>query len=262
MDKIYIISDACSNHNQDFERAKELVRASKEVGCDAVKFQLFTADKLWDKEKQPEHHAAAIKSELPKEWIPDLHKLAHSIGLEFAVTVFDLETVDWLIPFVDFYKVASYEMMWFDLLREIDKTGKPFYVSTGMSSRREVFELVNEGFQNLSGIFHCVSNYPAIESDHWMLNQFQTSYPHLPVGWSDHTRSITSVKMATSDADMLEFHIDLDDELGSETIHGHCWHKRVATKMVKAVKQQRIESTREDWDQRYLRTNPETGLRG
>jgi len=262
MDDIYIIADACSNHNQDFDRACELVRAAKDVGCDAVKFQLFTADNLWNKDTQPSYYAAAVKNELPKEWIPDLFKLAHDVGIEFGCTAFDLETVDFLYPFVDFYKVASYEMLYTDLLNKIDSMKKPFYVSTGMSSRREVHELVYGGYRNLCGIFHCVSKYPPKTIDTINVERIQATYPHLPVGYSDHTGDISHIAYKCVNADMLEFHLDLGDLKGNESSAGHCWSKEEATRMVEVLKRERIKYTREDWGERHLRTNPDTGLRG
>mgnify|MGYP002642353386 CR=1 FL=1 len=47
MTKPYFISEVSSNHSQDINRAKEFIQVSKEVGCNAVKFQLFKIDKLF-----------------------------------------------------------------------------------------------------------------------------------------------------------------------------------------------------------------------
>jgi len=44
--KPYFISEVSSNHSQDINRAKEFIKVSKEIGCDAVKFQLFKIEKL------------------------------------------------------------------------------------------------------------------------------------------------------------------------------------------------------------------------
>ncbi len=40
----YIIAEISSNHNQDYNTARDLVYAAKEAGADAVKLQTFTPE--------------------------------------------------------------------------------------------------------------------------------------------------------------------------------------------------------------------------
>ncbi len=42
------------------------------------------------------------------------------------------------MPYVDFYKIASYELLWDDLLSACAKTGKPIVISTGMATLEEI----------------------------------------------------------------------------------------------------------------------------
>ena len=43
----YIIAEVGSNHNRSLDTAKRLIDVAKESGCDAVKFQSYTADGLY-----------------------------------------------------------------------------------------------------------------------------------------------------------------------------------------------------------------------
>ena len=42
----FIVAELSGNHNQDYNRALELVHAAKEAGADAIKLQTYTADTI------------------------------------------------------------------------------------------------------------------------------------------------------------------------------------------------------------------------
>jgi N-acetylneuraminate synthase len=133
-----------------------------------------------------------------------------------------------LAPFVDFYKVASYELLVTDLLEACARTGKPVVLSTGMATLDEIVAasrcLREAGARDLI-LLHCVSAYPtpAKEAN---LSAIETirSATGLPVGWSDHTRRPAVIERAVHrwGARAVEFHLDLDGQ-GAEYAAGHCW---------------------------------------
>ncbi|MFR0801880.1 MAG: N-acetylneuraminate synthase family protein [Suilimivivens sp.] len=43
---VFIVAELSANHNQDYNRALEIVHAAKEAGADAVKLQTYTADTI------------------------------------------------------------------------------------------------------------------------------------------------------------------------------------------------------------------------
>ena len=47
-------------------------------------------------------------------------------------TPFDLESLDKIANFVDHIKIASYELLWDELLIKAAQTKKPIIISTGM----------------------------------------------------------------------------------------------------------------------------------
>ncbi len=162
---IKYISEISSNHNSNLTRSKKLINISAASGFDTVKFQLFKVDKLFHKSvlKKSKKHRDRIKWELPEKYLPIIYKYAKKKGLNFGCTPFYLEAVDILKPFVDFYKIASYEILRLDLFDKCIKTRKHIIFSTGMANKHEITNVLKlfkkKKFNNFS-IMACSSIYP------------------------------------------------------------------------------------------------------
>jgi sialic acid synthase SpsE len=269
------VAEVSSNHNQDIERCYRFIDTAKEVGCDAVKFQLFKLNKLF-------HHSAIerfsqiaerVKWELPIEYLPRLAQRCQSVGVEFSCTPFYLEAVDELYPYVAFYKLASYELLWDAMLMRTAKMGKPVVLSTGMATGAEVDRAVSvlrqAGCTNLT-LLHCVSGYPAPMSEcnlnvmDTMTNRYSVS-----VGWSDHSVNSNVIYQAAlrHHASMIEFHLDLDGK-GDEFHIGHCWLPQQIAPIIKGVGCSELIDgcgdklpTSAERDDCNWRTDPSDGLR-
>lgn len=230
------IAEVSSNHGADLARSLEFIDCAADIGCDGVKFQLFKIDKLFAPEilATSPAHARRRAWELPLAFIPKLAARAKDRAIEFSCTPFYLGAVDVLEPYVDFLKIASYELGWSDLLRKCAATQKPIVLSTGMADlgevRRAVTTLERAGCRDLV-ILHCVSGYPTRPIDANLaalapLRELANEYESmsLRVGWSDHTVEPGVIQRAIHrhGAEMIEFHIDLDG-CGEEYAVGHCW---------------------------------------
>lgn len=224
------IAEASSNHGRDLSRAKAFVDAAADAGCDAVKFQLFKIDRMFAPEilaKSPKHRARA-EWELPLSHLAPLAEHCRSRKIQFSCTPFYLDAVAELAPFVDFYKVASYELLVGDLLKACARTGKPVVLSTGMATLDEILAaarcLRDAGARDVT-LLHCVSAYPtpAAEANLSAIETIRNA-TGLPVGWSDHTRRPAVIERAVHhwNARAVEFHLDLDGH-GAEYAAGHCW---------------------------------------
>jgi N-acetylneuraminate synthase len=227
---VSFVAEVSSNHNRELDRCFRFVDAAAEIGCAAVKFQLFRVSELF----APEILAGSEKLrkreawELPVAFLPDLAARCRAHGLQFGCTPFYLEAVAELLPHVDFFKIASYELLWSDLLRACAATGKPVVLSTGMATLAEVERAVallrSTGCRDLT-LLHAVSVYPA-EPDTCNLAAIETMRRacNCAVGWSDHTVSPAVIGRAVHrwGASMIEFHLDLEGA-GEEYATGHCW---------------------------------------
>ena len=224
------IAEASSNHAQDLSRALAFVDAAAACGCDAVKFQLFRLNELFAPEilaKSAKLRARA-QWELPPAHIEPLAIRARERGIQFSCTPFYLDAVKELEPHVAFYKIASYELLWDDLLKACARTGKPVTLSTGMATmpeiERAVATLRRAGCRDMT-LLHCVSAYPApAEEANLSAIAAIREATGVPVGWSDHTRIPAVIERAVHrwDASAVEFHLDLDGT-GAEYASGHCW---------------------------------------
>ncbi len=137
--------EVSSNHSRKIERAIEFVDTAALIGCDAVKFQLFKIEKLFSPEilKESKHHRDREQWELPIEFLPILANRCKQKGIQFCCSPFYIDAVKELEPYVDFYKIASYELLWDELLIACAQTGKPVVISTGMANLEEIKHAVD-----------------------------------------------------------------------------------------------------------------------
>jgi N-acetylneuraminate synthase len=243
------VAEVSSNHQRDLARCLAFVDAAAEIGCDGVKFQLFRVAELFAPEilARSAAHRARESWELPAEWLAPLAEHAHARGLLFSCTPFHLEAVRTLLPFVDFYKVASYELLWDPLLEACARSGRPLVLSTGMADLAEVEHAVSviakAGCADLT-LLHCVSGYPtpAAEANLAALDTLRTLGARFPslrlrTGWSDHSVEPGVIARAVHrwGASLIEFHLDLDGT-GDEYAAGHCWLPGPMAELIRQVR--------------------------
>ena len=214
MENTYIISEIGSNHNQNIEQAKRLIRMSAEAGTDAVKFQLFDTDSLY----KPSDKLYEIfkEIELNSDWLTELKNCAHDNGQAFVVSPFDYKSLNILVDLdIDAIKWASSETVKLAFLKKAASINKPLIISTGMCNLADVYEAMEVCLaENNSqvALLHCSSLYPTepkhvnIRSMETLMNAFK-----FPVGFSDHTLDSTaSIVAIAKGAKIIEKHITLD----------------------------------------------------
>jgi sialic acid synthase SpsE len=279
---IDFIAEVSSNHNRDISRMKEFIYAAKDAGCTGVKYQLFKIDQLFSSEilTKSEDHRKRVEWELSEKFIPELAELTHSLDLKFSCTPFYLDAVDFLEPYVDFYKIASYELLWLDLFKKCCQKNKPIVFSTGMATEQEIKKTANYALEmgcNDLTILHCNSAYPTPVEDanlagiislNKMINNLKTEC-NIKVGYSDHTVSPAVMYRSVHhyDAKFIEFHIDLDGK-GEEFESGHCWLPDQISLVInninlglKADGNSELKPSDSEFEDREWRADPIDGLR-
>lgn len=227
MGRTLIIAEAGVNHNGSLEIAKELVRTAKECGADIVKFQTAKLDSLVSKHAEmADYQKKNIgKEESQKEMLSklllsyddfiELADYCRQTGIMFLSTPFDIDSIHFLDPMQDIWKVPSGEITNYPYLVEIAKTGKKVIISTGMCEMNEIEEVLNvlkdNGTSDIT-VLHCTTEYPA-PFDEVNLNVMSTLKKKFgyPVGYSDHTRGIeVPIAAVALGAEVIEKHFTLD----------------------------------------------------
>jgi N-acetylneuraminate synthase len=269
------VAEVCSNHHRDLDRCLRFIDRAAEIGCGSVKFQLFKIRELFSADALAADGDLLGREawELPVEFLPALARRCQERGVLFSCTPFYVEAVAELLPYVDFFKIASYELLWQDLLAACARSGKPVVLSTGMAdldeARRAVETLRRAGCRDLR-LLHCVSSYPTPvgECNLAAIDTLRREFA-CPVGWSDHSAAPAVIYRAVHGwgAEMIEFHLDLDGS-GAEFAAGHCWLPEQIAPVIRAVNDgfradgsghkapARCERAELDW-----RADPSDGLR-
>lgn len=234
-DGVFIIAEMSANHNGSLKTALDTIKAAKESGANAIKLQTYTADtitlnskeedfiikggSLWDGENLYDLYK---KAHTPWEWHKQLFEYARSIDIDIFSSPFDKSAVDFLEQFnPSAYKIASYEITDYELIRYTASKGKPIIISTGIALEEEIEDVVNicKGVGNKNIILlKCTSSYPAplIDANLRTIPDLSSRFDVIS-GFSDHTLGDTAAIVAvTLGAKALEKHFIIDESIGGE----------------------------------------------
>ncbi len=232
-DGTYIIAELSANHNGSLQTALDTIKVAHECGANAIKLQTYTADTLtlecdkddfiikggtlWDGRKLYDLYKEAYT---PWEWHKELFAYAKEIGIDIFSTPFDKSAVDFLETFTpSAYKIASFEITDYELVRYTASKMRPIIISTGIATIGEIQDAVDicksEG-NNQIILLHCTSAYPAPLEDANLLTISNLAETFGVIsGFSDHTLGIVAPIVAvTLGAKVIEKHFILDRSIG------------------------------------------------
>lgn len=188
----YFIAEIGSNW-KSFEDAYNSIEAAKNAGAQAVKFQFFDFKSLYGISK-PKKSVYDDSCEMLIDWIPKLKQRSDQMGINFMCTVFNPDHVKAINPHVYAHKIASSDITHVSLLQEINRMGKPVFLSTGAASIKEI-ELAKSYLSNVPVILmYCVSAYPAKSVDLTLIDALRAYSSY--VGFSDHTTDAVYIPFA------------------------------------------------------------------
>ncbi len=215
----YLVAEVGSNHLGSDKLIKKSILLAKKSGADCVKFQLFDENNLVNKNIKIFKHVSDKKLKFQYQrfkkvkisvsQIIKYYKFSKKIGIDFSVTPFDPAYIKKIKRYTTFFKIASGDINYIPLLKEIAKTNKKVVISTGMSKEQEIKKALSF-FKNKNKItlLHCISSYPTnIESSNLInINNLKKKYK-VDIGYSDHTPgTIVAANSVLFGAKMIEKH--------------------------------------------------------
>ena len=223
MTRIYIISEIGINHNGDVNLAKELIKNSSDAGADAVKFQKRNIESVYTKEELDKYRESPWGTtnrqqkeglEFSIEEYKELQKYTESLGLEFIVSCWDINSVKEVEEHLEvkYHKVASALATDKKFLEALNETGRPVILSTGMCTEDQIEAAVGT-LDNLSYILACTSTYPTnpTELNLRHICTLKEKYPNTKIGFSNHYNGHDACVGATAlGATCIEFHVTKD----------------------------------------------------
>ena len=230
--RTFVIAEAASTHDGSLDLALELVGIAADAGADACKFQFWSnADRLADRRKVgPEYREIYRRYQVPQKWLPILRSECVRLGLEFMCTTFLPEDIQIVAPFVERFKIASFEAGDQQFLEAHNRFAKPVILSTGMMDWGEAFRAANT-LHHCEAVLHCVSAYPCREPNLAAIRQLgEICKP----GFSDHTGDVRTGGLAVmAGAEVIEVHFsslntDPNNPDNAPAVHGGCFEGGLA----------------------------------
>jgi sialic acid synthase len=223
----FVIAEIGHNHQGNIETAKELFRAAKECGADAVKLQkrdnrtLYTRE-MYNKPYEHENSFGVTYGE-HREFLEfglaeylELKRYAQEIGITFFATAFDFRSADFLAGLeTPAFKIASGDLRNIPLLKYVAGFQKPMIVSTGGGTIEDVqraYDAVMPINSQLC-ILQCTAGYPCAfeEMNLRVITSFREQFPDIVIGLSSHDNGIAMALAAyILGARVIEKHFTLN----------------------------------------------------
>jgi len=222
---VFIIAEIGINHNGNLEIAKKLIEIAKNAGCNAVKFQKRTVEKVYSKDvldsprESPwgnTNRDQKLGLEFGKKEYDGINEHCLLYGIDWFASSWDLDSQSFLCQYdLKYNKIASAMLTNSELLKTVAKEKKHTFISTGMSTMEEIGDAVNIFREHNCPfeLMHTNSSYPMkIEEANLLCIPMLKKEFGCNVGYSGHEIGAYRVSLiaVTLGATSLERHITLD----------------------------------------------------
>ena len=221
---VFVIGEIGTNHLGDLKVAKKIIDIAKDAGCDAVKFQKKNVEKIYTKKFLDSpldspwgktQREMRLHREFSLKQFEEINKYCKKKNIEWFVSCWDTESQVSMRKFKTKYnKVASAMLTHKKLLELIAKEKKYTFISTGMSTIKNIEEAIKifKKYKCPFELMHCHSAYPmpTEEANLNMIPEFRKKFK-CKVGYSGHESGLAvSYAASMMEISSLERHITLD----------------------------------------------------
>ena len=149
---VFIVAEIGINHNGDMNIAKKLIDIASDAGCDAVKFQKRNVEKVYSSDvldfsrespwgKTTRDQKLGLEFSMKQFSVID--KYCKKKGIPWYVSCWDVESQIEMRKFKTKYnKIASAMLIHTKLLETVAKEKKYTFISTGMSTLKNISDAV------------------------------------------------------------------------------------------------------------------------
>ena len=225
---VFITAEIGINHNGSIVLAKKLIDVAVSDGCDAVKFQKRTVNKVYSKEllDSPRESPWGTTQRKQKEGLEfsleqykKIDKYCKRKKIQWYVSCWDIDSQIQMRKFKTKYnKVASAMLTHHKLLEVIAEEKKYTFISTGMSTMRDIEKAVKIFRKHKCPfeLMHTNSSYPMIieEANLSLIEKLKSKFK-CKVGYSGHESGgdLVCVAAVLVGATSIERHITIDRAL-------------------------------------------------
>ena len=217
--KAFVVAEIGSNWEGSLSKGKRIIKECKKAGADAVKFQMWRANDLYE-DSHP-NWKEIKKSELTFEKTRKFKEYCDEQKIEFFCSAFYPEAIEFLDSVnVKRHKIASRTCTFNDpysveTITKISDSRKPVIISMGMGGNKNRIRKILK--KNKITFCYCISEYPTdLRKVNWKkLEKYD--------GFSDHTLGITApliftvIKKRKNTSDIfIEKHVKLKNSKGPD----------------------------------------------
>ena len=225
---VFFISEIGSNFDGSIKRAKKLIKLSKKLGANAVKFQHYSAsslvsdsgfkslgDSLSHQKKWKESVYDTYKrASLNPLWTKELAAFSKRQNIIFFTSPYSEDFINTVDDYVPAYKIGSGDISNIELIEKIAKLKKPIMLATGASNFFEVKQAVKtiSKYNNKLVLMQCNTNYTLDNLNYKNLNlnvleTYKKEFPGIVLGLSDHTSNeVSTLGAIAMGAKVIEKH--------------------------------------------------------
>ena len=217
-----MIAEVGSAHEGSYAAAKKIIYQACQSNTDAIKFQIYKSSTLTSEKFTKDRYAHFSRLELSIEQYKNLMKICKKNNKNVGASIWDKDLIKTFSSLVDFYKVGSGDLTNFEIINEILITSKPLIISTGLSSLKDIREMISfikkkkpeYLIKKKIALLHCNVSYPTPLADCNLGSiEFLKKKFSLTIGYSDHTiGDFAAIGAFLNGAKIIEKHFSNDPQ--------------------------------------------------